>query len=601
MKIFFITAAAVVTFATGQSDPGIPRRVASAETKAYRNARFNHLHHAFNGDAVRATQRHIHDGVTPDTDDIPFESGCENVTLYYYKNAVVDNFAPVEAQETWYGNGQRYWVNPTNWGGPGYPVFVYIGGEGQESCTTLTDWSVMYALSQEHRALLVDIEHRFYGESYPTADMSTKNLTYLSSQQGLADLARLVTHVKNQYDTPSSQVITYGGSYPGNMASWFRLKYPSITLGSVGSSAPLIAKTNFSAYMDVVGEAMVYYSGQECYDAFESAANTVAANGADGPGSAGMQQLEQDFKTCEPITTNLDYATFLSDLMGNVQGTVQYNTESSAATVSDICETMLAGSDPYQQFIVLNDQYLEEYNSTCWDASWDSLVAYVGDPSYDPTNAYRPWVYQTCSEFGYYQTTDSPNQPFHSWTPLNVNYSQELCFACYDGWTDEPDVAWINNINGGVNISGTNIVFPAGTIDPWHALGVTNATKDYLPEETELSVYILGTSHCQDMYKPSPSDSAPLAAAKTTIMNTVGLWLTGSSNVDTTDDITTNDDADSNSNNNNHCSCSNDKVKTYSYIAYGIAGILFVICVVLSFKVYSLSSAGKEGLMSSQV
>lgn len=39
-----------------------------------------------------------------------------------------------------------------------------------------------------------------------------------------------------------SKVITVGGSYPGNMAAWFKLKYPAISTGSIASSAPLTAK-----------------------------------------------------------------------------------------------------------------------------------------------------------------------------------------------------------------------------------------------------------------------------------------------------------------------------------------------------------------------
>jgi len=28
------------------------------------------------------------------------------------------------------GDGQRYWLNKQFWGGKGFPIFVYIGGEG---------------------------------------------------------------------------------------------------------------------------------------------------------------------------------------------------------------------------------------------------------------------------------------------------------------------------------------------------------------------------------------------------------------------------------------------------------------------------------------
>jgi serine protease 16 len=59
----------------------------------------------------------------------------------------------------------------------------------------------MYQLAEVHKALLVNVEHRFYGQSYPTADMSTSNLQYLSSEQALADLARVIDYIKTSLNT----------------------------------------------------------------------------------------------------------------------------------------------------------------------------------------------------------------------------------------------------------------------------------------------------------------------------------------------------------------------------------------------------------------
>lgn len=39
--------------------------------------------------------------------------------------------------------------------------------------------------------------------------------------------------------------------------------------------------------------------------------------------------------------------------------------------------------------------------------------------------AFRPWYYQTCSEFGWYQTTDSEDQPFGTKSP--VQFYLKLC------------------------------------------------------------------------------------------------------------------------------------------------------------------------------
>ncbi len=59
-------------------------------------------------------------------------------------------------------------------------------------------------------------------------------------------------------------------------------QYPSVTSGSIASSAPLVAKTNFYEYMEVVGQAVLYFSGQKCYAAIETAANTIAKLASQG-------------------------------------------------------------------------------------------------------------------------------------------------------------------------------------------------------------------------------------------------------------------------------------------------------------------------------
>lgn len=60
--------------------------------------------------------------------DLSSDSSCMNVSTHYFP-AVIDNFAPISQQQVWTGKGQRYWMNDELWGGPGFPVFVYIGGE----------------------------------------------------------------------------------------------------------------------------------------------------------------------------------------------------------------------------------------------------------------------------------------------------------------------------------------------------------------------------------------------------------------------------------------------------------------------------------------
>ena len=121
---------------------------------------------------------------------------------------------------------QRYFANATHWKGNGSPIFIMIGGEGPiDSRYTKTFYYTKYA--EQFGALLLAPEHRFYGLSQPTGgDLSVQSLYYLSSSQALADLAAFRQGMVAKYHAPDSPVIVFGGSYPGSLSAWFRLKYP---------------------------------------------------------------------------------------------------------------------------------------------------------------------------------------------------------------------------------------------------------------------------------------------------------------------------------------------------------------------------------------
>ena len=57
-------------------------------------------------------------------------------------------------------------------------------------------------------------------------------LNYLTAEQALADFAEMIKHIKQTVPgAANSPVIVIGGSYGGMLATWMRLKYPSLVLG----------------------------------------------------------------------------------------------------------------------------------------------------------------------------------------------------------------------------------------------------------------------------------------------------------------------------------------------------------------------------------
>ena len=68
-------------------------------------------------------------------------------------------------------------------------------------------------------------------------------MKYLNSQQALRDAAHFIQTLKNQnlYNVKDNPWIVVGGSYPGALSAWFRYKYPHLVIGSLASSAVVLA------------------------------------------------------------------------------------------------------------------------------------------------------------------------------------------------------------------------------------------------------------------------------------------------------------------------------------------------------------------------
>ena len=125
---------------------------------------------------------------------------------------------------------QRYWKSDQYWDGKG-PIFLYICGEYR--CTVPDTRLYPFMVGSQYNAQFMVLEHRYYGDSQPFDDWALDNMVYLSSEQGMADLARFI----GSMNPNNVEVVVVGGSYPGALSAWFRSRYPHLTVASWASSA----------------------------------------------------------------------------------------------------------------------------------------------------------------------------------------------------------------------------------------------------------------------------------------------------------------------------------------------------------------------------
>jgi len=416
---------------------------------------------------------------------------------------------------------QRYFINDDYYTGSG-PLFLQMGGEAAIS-SAYVDSLDMTVYGETYGALLVALEHRFYGKSQPFDDLRTENLRYLSSQEALADAAVFVEWIGKKYQT--SQVVTFGCSYPGNLAAWFRLRYPHLTVGAVASSAPVQAELDFYQYLDVVDKSLGYFTGPECEANIKNAVQQIDKLLAT---QDGLQQLSDIFQVCNETLVNgtdKDISTFMSSLIEYWMSTTQYNNDhGTGININTMCKIMADSTNPLSGFVEINALFLKMTRADCLSVAYEELVDVFKEIDLDDEESvgYRQWIYQTCTEFGYYQSTDSDNQPFGHDVP--VSYWIDFC---QDVFGLGLDTAFrINQTNiyyGGNSLPPTatqNILFVNGNIDPWHALSVVENISS-----TVEAILINETAHCANIIPYSKGDPQGIKDAQDRTEFLIGQWL----------------------------------------------------------------------------
>ncbi|XP_063532638.1 putative serine protease K12H4.7 [Cydia strobilella] len=374
----------------------------------------------------------------------------------------------------------RYFENFEYWK-PNGPVYVYIGGEGEENGELIAsdNRSLIVQLAKDTNGAMLATEHRYYGKSLPniTKEDKIKYFKYLSSKQALADIAMLIMKLKSDPKFASSPVVVVGGSYAGNLAAWMRLLYPDVVNAAVASSAPVLAKKDFHEYLDTVRYTFAKYGTKNCLQniekTFKKIENLLKS-------SAGIETLKKELNICPKnnLTKLENQQCLFNKLYNKLKFIAQYGQASKVKYVCGDYEPNKKLTLDFDYFLN-NDMLVDDYCANvddCWNIDDQDEMA---------------WTYQYCTEFGYLQTTSSEKQPFVHWGPLEFSFKN--CKGLVEGDIEkriDEGVAKTNKMYGGLSPKVSKVVFPHGDMDPWHSLGVL---QDLGPDAP--AVMVNGTAH----------------------------------------------------------------------------------------------------------
>ncbi|XGW14131.1 hypothetical protein V3C99_000437 [Haemonchus contortus] len=407
---------------------------------------------------------------------------------------------------------QRYFYNNRYYRKGGNVAFLMLGGTGVLDMEWVTDEKLPFVqFAKERGALMFALEHRFYGKSRPTEDLSVKNLQYLNSRQAIEDIATFIQTMNNKFKLNNPKWIVFGGSYAGSLALWARQKYPKMIAGAVGSSPLMEPRLDFWEASQLADE--VYRkSDSKCAENIKIGFMQMM----DMLGNeAGRSQLSGLFKT-EPSSLTPDLRNiqlFTSIQLNNFLSAVQYRggpymqNGTHSFNVESLCEMM--NNDKFDQIRalerinsirVIQSKYLSDMQENT-PVDFDALMKYLVKKDFDEegwASVDRATLWQRCTEFGSFPTTDGDiNNIFGSL--VSIDFYVDLCRV----FGEEFDAEYIEKAiektlqyyGGADGYNGTNVVIPNGGSDPWRLLSKLSSA-----DPTVVTYLIKGGSHCADMF-----------------------------------------------------------------------------------------------------
>ena len=99
-------------------------------------------------------------------------------------------------------------------------------------------------------------------------------------------------------------------------------------------------------------------------------------------------------------------------------------------------------------------------------------------------------MYQTCNEFGFYQTSSGESEIFGNEFPIKyfIQQCMDIFGSKFNASYLDAAVQRTNTMYGELHIQTSKVVFVHGSIDPWHALGITESNEMSTP-----AIYIKGS------------------------------------------------------------------------------------------------------------
>ncbi|THU97122.1 peptidase S28 [Dendrothele bispora CBS 962.96] len=396
---------------------------------------------------------------------------------------------------------QRYWVNKRHYDPTvGGPVIVLDGGEtsGEDRLPYL-DTGIVEILCNATGGVGVVLEHRYYGESIATQNLTTDSLRFLNNDQAAADSANFMSNVKfagidEDLTAPGTAWIYYGGSYAGARSAHMRILYPDIVFGAIASSAVTHAAISNWEYMDVIRKA----ADPTCSKHLQNSVETIDAILAHDTHGLLAKPLKALFGIHD-LKHDVDFVSLIESPLGSWQSK-NWDPAVGSTAFDQFCEainkpvcidvTSLEFGHPdrlvnvtdgltVDMAIVNYGNYIKENvaNRCPQGNTQEECFGTFDDSQYTNTSLaedWRLWQFQVCTQWGYFTT--APPDPAHPRIIsrlLDLEYESKICRQAYppgEKFTvpELPNIASVNMLGSFDAGRGLDrLAFIDGEVDPW--------------------------------------------------------------------------------------------------------------------------------------
>ncbi len=189
------------------------------------------------------------------------------------------------------------------------PVLFYTGNESPVE-EYVNNTGLIWELAPQLQAMVVFAEHRYFGESIPDINGVEKCMSYLTSEEALADYAALISNMRRAWGVGmNAAVVAFGGSYGGMLSSWLRILYPSVVDGAIAASAPVGGFPLDDTPLDASARAVSYATSAEAGCAKHCSSNLKKAwvlLQSLSASSSGLEVLSEQMNLCTRLRNERD-------------------------------------------------------------------------------------------------------------------------------------------------------------------------------------------------------------------------------------------------------------------------------------------------------